>query len=68
MGQFLILLADMTPEGGYELLKKCVIEIKKRLIINLPNFKVQLISKDGIMDLPNITMKDIALEETSKSV
>lgn len=62
------MFTDMSPENGYELLKKCVIEINKRLIINLPNFKVQMISKDGIVDLPNITAKDLAKEDTSKSI
>ncbi|KAG8254244.1 Proteasome subunit beta type-2 [Homalodisca vitripennis] len=55
---------DMTPEEGYELLKKCVVEIQKRLVINLPNFQVQMISKDGIVELPNITAKTLAVEET----
>ncbi|XP_054278178.1 proteasome subunit beta type-2-like [Macrosteles quadrilineatus] len=56
---------DLTPEEGYDLMKKCVIEIQKRLVINLPNFKVQLINKDGIMDLPNITAKTLALEASN---
>ncbi|PSN50964.1 Proteasome subunit beta type-2 [Blattella germanica] len=53
---------DMTEAEAYELMKKCVIEIQKRLIVNLPNFKVQLIDKNGIRDLPPITAKNIALE------
>ncbi|XP_050301649.1 proteasome subunit beta type-2-like [Anthonomus grandis grandis] len=50
-------LKNMTPDQGYELLKKCVQEVQKRLIINLPNFKVQIIDKDGIRDLPDINQK-----------
>ncbi|CAG9863496.1 unnamed protein product [Phyllotreta striolata] len=51
---------SLSREEGYELLKKCVKEVQKRLIINLPNFKVQCVGKDGITDLPDITPKDLA--------
>jgi len=44
-------------------MKKCVREIHKRLIVNLPNFKVQLVDKNGIQDLPPITAKQLAVEE-----
>lgn len=57
--------ADMTQEDAYEVMKKCVREIHKRLVVNLPNFKVQLISKDGIQDLPSITAKNLAIEEAN---
>lgn len=53
---------DMSVEEGYDLLKKCVIEIRKRLILNLPNFRVQLIDKNGIKDMPPITPKVLGLE------
>lgn len=52
-------LNSMKPDEGYELLKKCVKEIQQRLIINLPNFKVQLINADGIKDLDNITAENL---------
>ncbi|CAH1102608.1 unnamed protein product [Psylliodes chrysocephalus] len=52
-------LKNLSKQQGYELLKKCVKEVQKRLIINLPNFKVQCIDKDGIQDMPNITPKDL---------
>lgn len=50
-------LDDLTHEEAYELMKKCVKEVHQRLIVNLPNFKVQLIDVNGIQDLPPITMK-----------
>ncbi|XP_066259441.1 proteasome subunit beta type-2-like [Euwallacea similis] len=50
-------LKNMTQEQGYDLMKKCVQEVHKRLIINLPNFKVQIIDKNGIKDMPDITSK-----------
>ena len=37
---FIFLISDMTREEAYELLKDCVKEIQKRLVINLPNFEV----------------------------
>lgn len=52
-------MKNMTPEQGYELLRKCVQEVHKRLIINLPNFKVQIIDKNGIRDLADITLKSL---------
>lgn len=53
-------LDTMSVKEGYELLKKCVKEIQQRLIVNLPNFKVQVISKDGIKDLEIITPESLA--------
>lgn len=45
---------DMNQKEAYGLLVKCIAEIKRRFIINLPKFRVRIISKDGIKDLPNI--------------
>lgn len=56
---------NMTREEGYELLKKCVEEIQKRLIVNLPNFSVQCIDENGIHDLPCITAKDLMKESAA---
>lgn len=50
---------NMNREQAYEVIKKCVQEIHKRLIINLPNFKVLIIDENGIQDLPIITPKDL---------
>lgn len=48
--------ADMALEEGTELLRKCVAEIQKRLIVNLPCFKVMSIDKDGIKPQPDMTV------------
>ncbi|KAK5648794.1 hypothetical protein RI129_003686 [Pyrocoelia pectoralis] len=53
---------DLTPDQAYDVMKKCVREVHQRLIINLPNFKVQIIDKDGIRDLPCITAQGLAKE------
>ena len=45
---------DMNLEEAYQLLTKCVHQVQRRLVVNLPSFKVQLINKDGIKDLDNI--------------
>lgn len=55
-------MTDLTEEEAYEVLKKCVKEVQKRLIVNLPNFKVQKISKEGITDLPPIMAQNLAIE------
>ncbi|KAK2582050.1 hypothetical protein KPH14_002755 [Odynerus spinipes] len=57
---------DMSEEEGYELMKKCVREIHKRLIVNLPNFKVQKVSKDGVKNMPPIKAQDLAVENAAK--
>ncbi|KAL5015808.1 hypothetical protein ScPMuIL_005397 [Solemya velum] len=46
---------DLTKEEAVKLLERCIEEIKNRFIINLPSFKVRVIDKDGIQDLPDIT-------------
>ncbi|KYN06198.1 PREDICTED: proteasome subunit beta type-2-like [Cyphomyrmex costatus] len=58
---------DSTEEEAYALLKKCVREIQKRLIVNLPNFKVQKISKDGIKDMQPITAENLAVESAAEA-
>lgn len=52
---------DLTVEQGYDLLQNCVYEIRKRYVVNLANFKVQMIGKDGILDLPDINVKPPAV-------
>ncbi len=49
----------MTRDEAYSLMQDCVKEIQKRLIINLPSFQVQLIDKDGIKKMDNITVKNL---------
>lgn len=58
-----LFVTDVSKEEAYEIMKKCVREIHKRLVVNLPNFKVQLVDKNGIQDLPPITAKHLAIEE-----
>ena len=50
---------DMTKDEAYELMKECVREIHKRLIINLPNFQVQVIDEKGISNMEDITVKNL---------
>ena len=49
----------MTKEEAYGLLQACVKEIHKRLIINLPNFQIQLIDESGIQAMEDITVKNL---------
>jgi len=50
---------DFTPQEGYNLLEKCVKEISKRLIINLPTFKVKIVDANGIRDFGLIEAKNL---------
>uniref|UniRef100_A0A5S6R215 Proteasome subunit beta n=1 Tax=Trichuris muris TaxID=70415 RepID=A0A5S6R215_TRIMR len=43
-------------EQAMEMVKQCFIEVKKRFIIDLGELKVQLISADGVRDMPNISL------------
>jgi len=52
--------ADMSREQAYALMVECVKEVHKRLIINLPNFSVLIIDKDGVKDMDPITPHIIA--------
>ncbi|XP_055544754.1 proteasome subunit beta type-2-like [Wyeomyia smithii] len=47
--------AKITQDEAYEIMKKGVTEIQKRLLVNLPKFKVSVIGKDGIKELADIT-------------
>lgn len=38
----------MTVEEGVDVLRKCIGEIQKRLVINQPRFAIKVVSKDGI--------------------
>ncbi|XP_055642730.1 proteasome subunit beta type-2-like [Toxorhynchites rutilus septentrionalis] len=49
----------ITQDEAYEIMKKGVVEIQKRLIINMPNFKVSVIDKNGIKELPDITAETL---------
>jgi 20S proteasome subunit beta 4 len=50
---------DLTREEAYDVMKKCVAEVQKRLIINLPNFQVKILDKDGIHSMDVIRSKDL---------
>lgn len=62
-----VVYLDMSEAEAYELMKRCVREVHKRLIVNLPNFKVQKVSKDGITELHPITAQNLAVEEAAKA-
>jgi 20S proteasome subunit beta 4 len=48
-------------QQGLELMRKCVGEIGKRLVVNLPRFKVRIVDKDGIRSLEDINTKDLKI-------
>lgn len=50
----------MSQEEAYDIFKKCVMEIQKRLIVNLPNFKVAVVDKNGVRYLEDITKESLA--------
>lgn len=56
---FLISSIEITQAEAYDILQKCVLEIQKRLIINLSNFKVAVVDKDGVRRLDDISSKSL---------
>ncbi|XP_055702793.1 proteasome subunit beta type-2 [Phlebotomus papatasi] len=52
--------SNISQDDAYEILKKCVAEIQKRLIINLSTFNVAVVDKNGMKYLENITSKSPA--------
>lgn len=46
---------DMTPEEGEELLAKCVHEIQKRFMINLPSFTYYIIDENGFSERKSVS-------------
>ncbi|XP_070995613.1 proteasome subunit beta type-2-like [Oncorhynchus clarkii lewisi] len=45
---------DLTRDEAVDLLKKCIEELNKRFILNLPSFTVRLIDTEGIHDLEKL--------------
>ncbi|VDQ00676.1 unnamed protein product [Trichobilharzia regenti] len=46
---------DMTVTEAVELLRSCIQEVQKRLVINLDRYMVRIVTKDGIEELPDLT-------------
>jgi 20S proteasome subunit beta 4 len=51
----------MNFQQGYELMKKCVAEISKRLVVNLPTFAVRMVDKDGIHEIEPIEARKLVI-------
>lgn len=51
---------DMTRQQAYNLMIECVKEVQKRLVLNLPNFAVRVVDKDGIHAMETINPQVIA--------
>lgn len=56
---FFLFVADITQADAYDIFQKCVLEIQKRLIVNLNNFKVAVVDKNGVRRLDDITSKTL---------
>ena len=41
----------MTKEQGIEAMKKCILELKTRFIINQPKFIAKIVTKEGIQEI-----------------
>ncbi|XP_012889501.1 PREDICTED: proteasome subunit beta type-2 [Dipodomys ordii] len=52
---FPVVFSAISREKAVELLRKCLEELQKRFILNLPTFSVRIIDRNGIHDLDNIS-------------
>lgn len=59
---------DMPLEEGITLLKLCIQEISKRFLCNLPLFKVKIIDKDGVRQLPTIRGGELVKYEIQRPI
>ncbi|XP_054723489.1 proteasome subunit beta type-2-like [Uloborus diversus] len=46
---------DMSKEEGIDLIQKCLKEIGNRFLVSLPSFKVKIVDKEGIHNLPDMS-------------
>jgi len=51
---------NITQDEAYEVFKKCIVEIQKRLVVNLKNFTVAVVDKDGVRNLEPISSSSLA--------
>jgi len=51
---------NITQDEAYEVFKKCIVEIQKRLVVNLKNFTVSVVDKDGVRNLKPISSSSLA--------
>lgn len=49
----------LTQDQAYDILKKCILEIQKRLVINLKQFHVACVDKNGVKDWDPITCTNL---------
>merc|ERR1719227_99099 len=52
--------SDMTKQQAYKLMIECVKEVQKRLVLNLPNFAVVVVDKEGVTNMDTINPQVIA--------
>merc|ERR1711994_454796 len=52
--------SNMNKEEAYKLMIECVKEVQKRLILNLPNFAITIVDKDGVSKMDPINPQVIA--------
>ena len=52
--------SNMNKEEAYKLMIDCVKEVQKRLVINLPNFAITVVDKDGVSKMDPINPQVVA--------
>merc|ERR1711902_41501 len=52
--------SNMNKEEAYRLMIECVKEVQKRLVLNLPNFAITIVDKDGVSKMDSINPQVIA--------
>ena len=52
--------SNMNKDEAYKLMIECVKEVQKRLVINLPNFAITVVDKDGVSKMDPINPQVVA--------
>ena len=52
--------SNMNKLEAYKLMIGCVEEVQKRLVINLPNFAITVVDKDGVSKMDPINPQVVA--------
>ncbi|EDW28746.1 GL19338 [Drosophila persimilis] len=50
---------NITQDEAYDIFKKCIVEIQKRLVVNLKNFNVSVVDKNGVRNLEPISAQSL---------
>lgn len=60
---------NLSLEDGLDVIRKCIAEVQKRLVISQPRFSIKMVSKDGIkvIDAADLTTPGVKSSDEKMS-